>query len=69
MFIWLSSFFYLLKVYFLAETGRENTPRRPALSWWDLCTEGCGTTLAPGCRLAIFKYSMANGALVDGIST
>jgi hypothetical protein len=29
----------------------ENTPGRPALSWWDLVVEGCGTTLAPGYRL------------------
>ena len=27
-----------------------STPGRPALSWWDLCTEGCGIALAPGYR-------------------
>jgi hypothetical protein len=25
-----------------------STPGRTALSWWNLCTEGCGTALAPG---------------------
>lgn len=33
-----------------SKPGSENTPGRAALSWWDLCAEGCGTALGPECR-------------------
>ena len=36
-----------------SELSSENTPGRPALSWWDLCAEGCRISFAQALSLDV----------------